>query len=125
MLLRPKGSLISFFSFLIESYHFVGVNEMMKNGHFVTLLRREALRPIKNIALYFWKEQMKGCGPEDYVFSSTFKPGKYKLQPKHISNKWKLYVKEELNIDVDLYALKHLNLDETSSILNAEEAARM
>ncbi|MGN6804255.1 MAG: tyrosine-type recombinase/integrase [Ginsengibacter sp.] len=87
--------------------------------------QREELRPIKNVAVDFWKKQMKDCGPDDYVFSSTWKPGQFKLQPKHISNKWKLYVKEELKINVDLYALKHLNLDETSSLLNAEEAARM
>jgi integrase len=67
----------------------------------------------------------EGLRSADYVFSSTYKPGKFKLQLKHISNKWKLYVKEELNIEVDLYALKHLNLDETSSILNAQKAARM
>ena len=86
---------------------------------------REELRAIKNIALDFWKEQMKDCGPEDYVFSSTWMPGKYKLQPKKISYKWKEYVKDELKIDIDFYALKHLNLDETSDLLNAEAAAKM
>ena len=85
----------------------------------------ECLRPIKNIALRFWKEQLQGSSPDDYVFSSNFNPGKFKLQPKKISNRWKVYVKQDLKIDVDFYALKHLNLDETSDQLNAEAAAKM
>lgn len=86
---------------------------------------RECLRPIKNIAVDFWAAQLEGAGREDYVFSSTFRPGKFKLQPKAISYKWKEYVKDHLKINVDFYALKHLNLDETSNQLNAEAAAKM
>lgn len=52
-------------------------------------------------------------------------PGKFKLQPKKITNLWKEYVKQDLKIDVDFYPLKHLNLDETSAILDAEAAAKM
>lgn len=85
----------------------------------------EHLKAIKNIAMKFWEDQLEGAKGEDYAFSSTFKPGRYKLQPKNITKKWKLYVKDELKIDIDFYALKHLNLDETSSQLNAEAAAKM
>lgn len=87
--------------------------------------QRESLRPIKDIALEFWKEQLAESKPEDYVFSSNYKPGKFKLQPKKISEKWKKYVKEDLKIDIDFYSLKHLNLDETSSYIDAEAAAKM
>lgn len=87
--------------------------------------QREALRPIKNVSLKFWKEQLKDAGPNDFVFSSSFKPGKYQLQPKKITNKWKGYVKQDLEIDIDFYSLKHLNLDETSTILDAQAAAKM
>ncbi|MDQ2718192.1 MAG: site-specific integrase [Bacteroidota bacterium] len=102
----------------------------LKNQVFKVLVKkgrkqRECLRPIKNIALQFWKDQMESAAVDDYVFSSTFNPGKFKLQPKKISNKWKAYVKDDLKIDVDFYALKHLNLDETSNQLNAESAAKM
>ena len=45
------------------------------------------------------------------------------MQPTAISYKWKDYMKD--NLDVDFYALKHLNLDETSSILDAEAVAKM
>ena len=87
--------------------------------------QREVLRPIKNIALDFWKEQLQNSCPGDFVFSSNFCPGKTKTTTKRMSNKWKEYVKEGLGIDIDFYSLKHLNLDETSMILDAEAAAKM
>jgi integrase len=87
--------------------------------------QREELRAIKNIALDFWKEQLDGAAPDNYIFSSNFKPGKRKTTPKHISNKWRLYVKEGLGIDIDFYSLKHLNLDETAKLLDAAAASKM
>lgn len=87
--------------------------------------QREELRAIKNIAFDFWKEQIEGSSPDDYVFSSNFKPGKRKTTARHMSDKWKEYVKEGLGIDIDFYSLKHLNLDETSNILDAQAAAKM
>ena len=88
---------------------------LIKNGS----QQREVLRPIKNIALGFWKEQLRKASPDDYVFSSNFRPGKIKTTCKRMSKKWKEYVKEGLGIDFDFYSLKHLNLDEISSILDA------
>ena len=87
--------------------------------------QREELRPIKNIALDFWKEQLDGASPDDYVFSSNFRPGKTRTTAKRMGNKWRLYVKEGLGINIDFYSLKHLNLDETSKLLDAEAAAKM
>ena len=83
------------------------------------------MRPIKNIALEFWKEQLERALPGDYVFSSDFKPGKTRTTAKRMSNKWKEYVKEGLGININFYLLKHLNLDETAMILDAEAAAKM
>ena len=102
----------------------------LKNQQFKVLIKkgrkqRECMKPIKNIALDFWKEQMEGSEKSEFVFSSTFNAGAFKLDPGDISRKWKTYVKDGLKIDVDFYALKHLNLDETSSYLNAEAAAKM
>jgi integrase len=87
--------------------------------------QRICLKAIKNIALPFWKEQLEGASGDDYAIGSNYKAGKIKLQPESISKKWKEYVKDELKIDVDFYALKHLNLDETSNELNAAAAAKM
>ena len=102
----------------------------LDNQQFKVLIKkgskqRECMKPIKNIALDFWKEQMEKSENKEFVFSSTFKAGAFKLDPGAISKKWKMYVKDNLGIDVDFYALKHLNLDETSSYLNAEAAAKM
>lgn len=102
----------------------------LANQEFTVLVKKgrqhsEQLRAIKNIALPYWEEHLSGGEPDDFVFSSNFNPGKYKLQPKIISYRWKEYVKDDLKIDVDFYALKHLNLDETSAQLYAEAAAKM
>ena len=86
---------------------------------------KEVLRPIKNIALDFWMEQLKGANQEDFVFSTDFRPGKINTTAKRMGNKWKEYVKDGLGIDIDFYSLKHLNLDETSSILDAKAASKM
>jgi len=87
--------------------------------------QKEVLRPIKNIAIEFWKEQLKNASPDDYVFSFDFKPGKTKTTTKRMSNKWKEYVKEGLGININFYLLKHLNLDETAMILDAEAAVKI
>jgi len=87
--------------------------------------QREELRAIKNIALDFWKVQLEGASPDDYVFSSNFRPGKTRTTAKRMGDKWRLYVKEGLGIDIDFYSLKHLNLDETSKLLDAEAASKM
>lgn len=86
---------------------------------------REVLRPIKDVALDFWIEQLEGASPEDFVFSLNFRPGRINKTPKWIANMWKRYVKEGLGIDINFYSLKHLNLDETSSILDAKAASKM
>ena len=54
--------------------------------------QREELRAIKNIALDFWKEQLYGASPDDYVFSTDFRPGKTCTTAKRMGNKWRLYV---------------------------------
>jgi hypothetical protein len=45
------------------------------------------LKPIKNVALDFWKEQLGNASLGDYVFSSDFKPGKTKTTTKRIGLK--------------------------------------
>lgn len=87
--------------------------------------QREELRAIKNIALDFWKEQLDGASPDDYVFSSNFRPGKTRTTAKRMGNKWRLYVKKGLGINIDFYSLKHLNLNEVAGQLDAEAAAKM
>ena len=95
-----------------------------KRDYFFYLLYRQEAEK-KYIAMEFWTEQLKNASPDDYVFSSDFYPGKTKTTTKRIGNKWKEYVKEDLKINKNFYWLKHLNLDETATILDDAAAAKM
>lgn len=89
---------------------------------------RESWRPIKDIAIEFWREAMQGAAFDDYLFGPGFKPCAKPMQPNRVSRLWKKYVKDPvqkdgLGIDVDFYSLKHLNLDETAAMLSIQAAA--
>lgn len=85
--------------------------------------KREAYRTIKNVALPFWKEQMKNCGKNDFVFSKNLLPGPTQIDPSQISRRWKRHVKDKIGITADLYSLKHSNASETVDLLSDEDAA--
>lgn len=111
---------------------------------------RTVWRPIKNIALSYWMEQMKNCGPDDFVFSKGLNPGAVAITPKQITRRWFSLVKKkfvynagrksgkgkyvdrvhiidgkETIITADFYALKHLNTTEIVDHLNEEAAAQI
>jgi integrase len=86
---------------------------------------REEWKPIKDIALEFWRQQMAFCGPADYVFSEDLEPGEKAIRHEQIPRRWLRLVKNKLGITADFYSLKHTNLDETAAQLNIEEAAKM
>lgn len=96
---------------------------------------REIWRPITDSALPFWEEIMsEATNNEDYLFSLELKPGKKHLKTEALSRRWQRYVKGTapakkgynkkdtgcLHIDVDLYALKHLNTTEIMDALDKE-----
>ncbi|RZK12872.1 MAG: hypothetical protein EOO43_18405 [Flavobacterium sp.] len=80
-------------------------------------------RTIKDIALPFWKEAMKGCGAKDYVFSKGLKPGAKSIRSEQISRRWRRHIKKKLDIDCDFYSLKHLNTDQTAEALDLKTAS--
>ena len=82
-------------------------------------------RTIKDIALPFWEELLKGCDKNDYIFSKGLIPGKVSISPRQITNRWERWVKIPLGITADFYSLKHLNLDETAALLDIESASAM
>lgn len=89
---------------------------------------RESWRPIKDIALEFWREAMQGASFDHFLFGPGFEPATKPIQPNRVSRIWKKYVKDPvekggLGIDVDFYSLKHLNLDETAAMLSIQAAA--
>jgi site-specific recombinase XerC len=107
--------------------------------------RREVLKTIKDVALPFWKEAMKCCGPDDYVFSKGLKPGPKPIDPRQISRRWRDHVKGStktitvirkgvkmkitkvnpgIGITADFRSLKHLASDETSKLLSIAHAQK-
>jgi integrase len=74
----------------------------------------EVLKPIKNIAVDFWDEAIKGAKSEDFVFAKGLIPGKISISPRQATRRWKRHVKGKLGIICDWYSLKHLNSDQVS-----------
>ena len=85
----------------------------------------EVERVIKSIVLPLWKEQMKECKPNDYLFARGLKPGAESIQSYQITKRWYRLVKNPLGISADFYSLKHLNTDETAALLNINDAAAL
>lgn len=86
---------------------------------------RQMMRPIKNIVLPQWKALCEHAADDDYIFSVGLKPGHKMIRFEQITRRWKVHVKDKLGITADFYSLKHLNLDETSSLLNSKDASAM
>lgn len=86
---------------------------------------REVWKVIKNIALPFWINLLENAKVNDYVFSVGLEPGEVQIQSYQITKRWYRLVKKKLNIEADFYSLKHLNLDETASILDINDASVM
>jgi integrase len=90
----------------------------------------ETWRPIKDIALDFWKEALQDCEPDYYVFSRNIQPGPKPVWAEYVTKRWLEVIKAPekkggLGINIDFYSLKHLNLDETAAQLDLQAAANM
>lgn len=86
---------------------------------------REVWKPIKDIAVPYWKEIFKKAHLEDYLFSLGLLPGKKSISASQINRRWRKQVKQKLGIKADFYSLKHSNLDEIADALNLQDAQRM
>jgi len=84
-------------------------------------------KPIKTVALTYWEEIIKDCPAGHYVFSHGFLPGEKKPWPEYFSKAWERLIKDKegLNLNISLYSLKHLNLDETAAALDLQAAQIM
>lgn len=80
-------------------------------------------RPIKQIAIKYWKEVLKLGKKDDYVFSVGLVPGPKMIRREQISRRWFVHVKTKMGITADFASLKHSNLDEITEILSAKDAA--
>lgn len=86
---------------------------------------KEVKKPIKNVAVGFWKAALENCNTDDFVFSKNLMSGNVQIQSYQITKRWNRHVKKKLGIEEDFYSLKHLNLDETAAILGIDDAAAM
>lgn len=86
---------------------------------------REVWKPIKTIALEYWRQAINECTGDDYLFSRGLRPGQQPIGTDRITKIWKKKVKDDLSISKDFYSLKHLNTDETSAALGISAAAEM
>lgn len=79
-------------------------------------------RPLKDIAVPYWREAIKGAHKSDYVWSTGLMPGTTATAPNVIRLRWQR-LQPILNIRKGIYSLKHLNTTQTSDLLGAEVAA--
>jgi integrase len=85
---------------------------------------KEVERTIKDVAMPFWEEFIKDLQSEDYLFGVNFFPANKPMVPDTITRRWQKWVKIGLNIQVDLYSLKHLNTTETVGLVGDRAAAQ-
>jgi integrase len=104
----------------------------LKNQRYKVIVRkgginREVWKVIKTIALPYWEEVIEGADVGAYIFHAGLLPGisEKPINRFQITNRWKVHVKEKLNIKADFYSLKHSNLDEITELLSIQDAAKM
>lgn len=81
-------------------------------------------KPIKKVALSYWTDIMAEAAVGDYLFGRCLKPGIKPCTRDYITKKWNREVKKKLDINIDLYSLKHKNLDEIAAYLSIKEAQK-
>jgi integrase len=91
-------------------------------------------RPITYAALPLWEEIYNEAKEGDYIFSYNLKPGPHFLNTEALSKRWKRHIKggvksrskkggkisTGLQLNIDLYTLKHLNTTELMDKLDKE-----
>lgn len=90
----------------------------------------EVERPIKDIAIDFWKEAIKDGRPGDYVFSKGLSPGTEPVSPRQATIRWHRHIKGDkkngkLGIDSSWYGLKYLNSDQIAEEKGLRIAAKL
>lgn len=90
----------------------------LEGQRFKVLVKKRKKKPalvwktIKDAALPYWIELMKGCGPEDFIFSRGLKPGPTAIRPAQVGRRWSEHIKKKLGINKGQYKIKHLHTTE-------------
>ena len=93
---------------------------------------REVIKPINKNYLYLWIEAINeqntdriGINPEHFLFSKGLQKGEKNIRYEQITRRWKVHVKEKLEITSDFAALTHLYADNVAAQLDIEHAQRL
>ena len=86
---------------------------------------RQVERTIKSIALPFWEFFLNGCPDGQFIFGPNFNPGQKPMGEDMPTKYWRKFIKQDLNIDIDFYSLKHLNTTEVVDALDERAAAAL
>jgi integrase len=86
---------------------------------------------IQTEALLFWREAMKNCKPDDYVFSRRLLPGPSPIRPDQITKRWYRLIKKKefvingkkTRITADFYSLHHTATTQMVDMFDQETAA--
>ncbi|MGG5486238.1 tyrosine-type recombinase/integrase [Gaetbulibacter sp. PBL-D1] len=100
----------------------------IKNERFKVLVKKgrqfeEQWRAININSFKYWNELYLAADEKDYIFSYNFCPGKTKIAARQVSNKWRKYVKNKLNVTADFYSLKHLHTTKVIDLYDKNLAA--
>lgn len=82
-------------------------------------------RVISDNVLHLWQEVWNEAKDGEYLFGSMLKPGTAPQGERYVSMRWHLYVKKDLEIEKDWYALKHKHSDLVAKKLTAKHAQGM
>jgi integrase len=82
----------------------------------------EVDKPVKSIAVRYWKMAIKGVPDDYYVFSRNLLAGPSPVAADTVTRRWRRVVKP-LGITADLYALKHANTTEMVDVTGSAVAA--
>lgn len=102
----------------------------LKNQKYKCLIQKgkeykEVWRTLKDVALPLWEEVINQSNLNQYLFSKGLQPGNCKIRREQVTRRWEVHVKKKLDINADLYSLKHSNTDETTDILSLLDASKM
>ena len=59
---------------------------------------KEVWKTIKDVAVQYWIEAMKGANKGQYLFSKGLKPGDYAINSEKITRRWKDHTKGKLGV---------------------------
>lgn len=86
----------------------------------------EVIKPIKDIALPYWKQYLGGCTNKNYyLMGKGLFPAETSIRYDQINKRWRRWVKTKLGFTADFYSLKHSNSDEVSAELDLFHAQKL